>query len=99
MGRFVADPDLLIKEGNGIVGISDEFLANVNDTYDTLDNLVANEYMSPEALAIKKEIDTYREDLNKMGLKAKKFVLSYKNNIVQSQRILDLCKEVNNENI
>ncbi len=67
MGRFVADPDILVKEGNGIVGISEEFLANINDTYDTLDNLVANEYMSPEALAIKKEIDTYREDLNKMA--------------------------------
>lgn len=39
-----------------------------------------------------------REVLNKKGLMAKDFVLSYKNNIVQSQRILDLCEEVNNEN-
>ncbi len=67
MGKFVADPDVLVREGTSIVGLSDEFIANVNDTYDTLDNLVANEYMSPEALAIKKEIDGYREDLNKMG--------------------------------
>lgn len=67
MGKFIADPEILIKEGTGIIGISDEFIANVNDTYDTLDNLVANEYMSPEAIAIKKEIDTYREDLEKMA--------------------------------
>ncbi len=50
------------------------------------------------AKILKEVFSNSRDDLNKMGLKAKKFVLTCKNNIVQSQRILDLCKEVNNEN-
>ena len=39
-----------------------------------------------------------KEKLHEKGSEAKKFVLEKKNNKIQSQRILKLCKEVNNEN-
>lgn len=67
MGRFVADPDVLIREGNKINGYSSEFTNNINRVYDTLENMVQKEYISPEALEIKKEIDGHRQDLNNMA--------------------------------
>lgn len=39
-----------------------------------------------------------KDQLHKKGEEAKKFVLEKKNNKIQAQRILDLCKEVNDEN-
>ena len=66
MGRFIADPDLLIAKGNQIVGYSENFNENVVKVYNTLETMVAKEYLSPEAMAIKQEIDNYRADLDNM---------------------------------
>ena len=67
MGRFVADPEVLILEGNKINGYSGEFKSDIDKVYETLENMVAHEYISPEAMEIKKEIDKRREDLENMA--------------------------------
>lgn len=49
--------------------------------------------------ALNNTLSKDKEELHKKGIKAKKFVLDRKNNIVQAKRILDLCEEVVHENI
>lgn len=66
-GRFVGDPDVLIPKGTEMKGLSTEFNNEIESVYNTLDNLVENEYISPEAQAIKLEIDKYKADLEKMA--------------------------------
>ncbi len=49
--------------------------------------------------ALNKVFKNSKEELHKKGLSAKKFVLDNKNNVVQAERILNLCsKVVENEN-
>lgn len=48
--------------------------------------------------ALTKVLKIPNNKLHDKGLEAKKFVLEKKNNIIQAKRILDLCREVNNEN-
>ena len=67
MGKFIADPEILIPKGNEIKGISGEFNANIAKVYDTIDHMVQTEYISPEAMEIKKEIDNRRKDLEDMA--------------------------------
>jgi len=67
MGRFIADPDVLLPEGNKINGISSDFFSEIENVYATADNMVRTEYLSPEALAIKKEMDEKRKDLEEMA--------------------------------
>ena len=73
MGRFVANPEVLILEGNKIDGYSGEFKSDVDKVYETLENMVQREYISPEAMAIKEEIDKYREDLENMAKVIKQY--------------------------
>ena len=66
MGRFIADPDKLMLEGTNINGYAAEFLKTVNGVYETIEDMVANDYISPEALTIKVKIDKCRPNLDEM---------------------------------
>lgn len=66
MGRFVASPDELNKQGEVIIENAEKFRKNVEDMYSSIDKMVHSSYLSPEAVAIANEIAKYREDLNYM---------------------------------
>ena len=66
MGRFIADPNVLVLEGTKINGYAGEFLKTVNGVYDTIEEMVASDYISPEALDIKGKIDKCRPSLDEM---------------------------------
>lgn len=66
-GRFVGDPDVLIPKGNEMKGMSAGFNEEIEKVYNTIEQMVATEYLSPEAKAIKEEIDKYKADLLDMG--------------------------------
>lgn len=66
MGRFTADPDVLRVKGDQIVDQSLQFKKNVENIFSTVNEMVRSNYLSPEALAIAKEIEGYRNDLDMM---------------------------------
>jgi hypothetical protein len=66
-GKFVGDPNVLIPKGNEMESLGAEFLKETDTVYKTVDNIVQNQYISPEAMEIKKEIDKYKADLEKMS--------------------------------
>ena len=66
-GRFVGDPDVLIPKGNEMKGLSTGFNDEIKKVYDTVEQIATSEYLSPEAKAIKEEIDKYKADLLEMG--------------------------------
>ncbi len=64
--RFVAQPDVLKMEGNSILDKSQQFAQNVDKIYSTINEMVQSSYVSPAAVAIAKQIESYKEDLLKM---------------------------------
>ena len=66
MSKFVADTFTLRNKGNEIIDKSHEFDENVNKIYQTIGEMVNSNYLDPAARAIAGEIETYRDDLNKM---------------------------------
>ena len=67
MGQFVADPQILRIKGMEVSNLADQFLKNVNDIYSEVNNMVTNNYVSPDAVAIANEIETYHGSMNMMG--------------------------------
>lgn len=70
---FGAAPTDLNKFGAEVNSLSEEFTNEINTVYSTLDTLVTSEYVSPEARAIKKEIDFYHSDLDAMAAVIKEY--------------------------
>lgn len=66
MGKFVASPEVLRANGNKLVETSRQFKQNVDKIYATKNQLIQTNFVSPEARAIGNEIETYRNDLDKM---------------------------------
>ena len=66
MGKFLADPNMLRAKGNEIIDKSNEFKDNVNKIYSTINEMVHSNYLDPAARAIAAEIESYREDLDRM---------------------------------
>ena len=66
MGRFTADPATLTQEGSKITSISERFDGNVKKVYETLDDMIENDYLSPEAKEIAERIKERRTDLDNM---------------------------------
>ena len=66
MGRFVANPDVLRAKGTELISHSDLFAQNVNKIYENVHKMVNTDYLSPEAKAIANDIESYKDDLNKM---------------------------------
>lgn len=66
MGKFTADPDVLRVKGEQIIEQSLQFKRNVENIFSTVNEMVRSDYLSPEAIAIAKEIEGYRSDLEMM---------------------------------
>lgn len=67
MGRFVAEPDTLIQKGNEIEGGSQSFFEEIDKVYKTKDEMIAKDYLSPEARAIARKMDDQRKDLEEIA--------------------------------
>ena len=87
--RFVAQPDVLRAEGNSILGKSEEFVKNVDEIYSTINEMLQSSYMSPAAAAIAKDIETYKEDLQKMA----RTINNYGNYCVKSANTINRNEE------
>ena len=66
MGRFVADPALLMRNGNKILQSAEEFGMDIEKIYSLKNALFARGFVAPEAKAISNQIDTYHDELNAM---------------------------------
>ena len=64
--QFIANPDVLKSEGNSIVDKAQQFGQNVEKVYATIEEMVGSSYLSPGARAIAGQIQSYRDDLDKM---------------------------------
>ena len=64
--RFVASPDVLRTEGGSVLDKSQQFGQNVEKIYATVEEMTSTAYLSPAARAIAAQIQSYRDDLNKM---------------------------------
>ena len=67
MGRFTADPPVLSEEGNKMKGISQSCIDEVEKVYETLDSMVHNDYLSPEARVLLEKIESKKQDLINMA--------------------------------
>ena len=63
---FVAAPDVLRMEGNSILDKGQQFGQNVEKVYATIAEMTGTDYLSPAARAIANQIETYKDDLDKM---------------------------------
>ena len=66
-GRFVGDPEVLIPKGNEMKSLGSEFNEEIVKVYDTIEQITASEYISPEAKKIKEESDKCRVHLEEMA--------------------------------
>lgn len=66
MGKFGANPEVLRTKGNEVLEESKSFGQNVEKVYQTVNEMINSDYLSPEAVAMANEIQSYRDDLNKM---------------------------------
>ncbi len=88
MGRFVANPDVLRAKGTELISQADLFAQNVNTIYENVHKMVNTDYLSPEAKAIANEIETYKDDFNKMAKVISdygKFCLDASNKVLTNQ--------------
>ena len=63
---FGANPELLRIKGNEVLEEAKRFRENVEKVFKTVNEMVNSSYLSPEAVAIANEIQSYRDDLNNM---------------------------------
>ena len=66
MGQFVANPEILRMKGKEAQEKSEEFKRNVDTIYNTINEMVTQNYLDPASMAIASNIASYRDDLNKM---------------------------------
>lgn len=64
--KFVANPDILKTEGNSILDKGQQFGQNVEKIYATVEEMTSTDYLSPAARAIAAEIQSYKDELDKM---------------------------------
>lgn len=63
-GQFFADPTALEQNGNKILENGSAFKESIQTIYNTVDDMVANDYVSIEAKEIAKKIESYRADMD-----------------------------------
>lgn len=73
MGRFTADPATLDQEGGKINILSENFEEKINSVYSSVENMIANDYISPEAKVIAERIKEKKKDLEEMQKTIKKY--------------------------
>ena len=63
MSQFIADPLTIDNSGKQIFSLAESFDANIKKMDTTINELVASDYVSPEAKAIAQELKNYRPQL------------------------------------
>lgn len=66
-GQFIADPVTLEQNGSKLQTQSAEFKEGINAIYNTVEDMIANDYISKEAVEIGRKIESYQADLNILG--------------------------------
>lgn len=91
MGKFIANPDMLAAKGNGIIEQAMLFRRNVEKIYNTVHELTNSDYLSPEAVAIGNQIQTYKTDLETMAKIIEEYGVFCKNSgnsVIKNQQII-----------
>ena len=92
MGKFVVSPDVLRSKGMEFLQHAENFDMKVAEVYQSVNQMVNSSYVSPEAAAIGRQIESYRDDLMQMTrmlssygnycLNASKKVITNQENII-----------------
>ena len=64
--KFVANPEILKAEVNSILDKAQQFGQNVEKVYSTVEEMTSTAYLSPAARAIAAQIQSFKDDLDKM---------------------------------
>lgn len=62
-GTFTADPQGLELNGTKIKNGAEEFTVCIDEIYNTVNEMVTNDYISPEAKEIANKIEGYKTDV------------------------------------
>lgn len=86
-GQFLADPISLDDNGTKLQGKSVEFGEDVTAIYNTVEDMIVNDYISKEAVEIGRKIESFKPDLdllaktiNDYGVFLKKTANAVRNN-------------------
>lgn len=66
MGAFRISPTVLTASGNKLIENSNEFKTNSDNVFKTVEEMVHSDYISPDAIAIAREINSYKDELMRM---------------------------------
>lgn len=66
-GQFLADPIALDDNGTKLQGKAGEFREDVTAIYNTVEDMIVNDYISKEAVEIGRKIESYKGDLELMA--------------------------------
>lgn len=66
-GQFLADPIGLDDNGTKLQGKAGEFREDVTAIYNTVEDMIVNDYISKEAVEIGRKIESYKGDLELMA--------------------------------
>lgn len=67
MSRLLIDPATLDARGREITDSAETFMGNNKKIYETVQNMVNSEYLSPEARVLADKIMSYQDELDTMG--------------------------------
>ena len=67
MSKLLIDPALLDAKGREITDSAETFIGNNKKIYETVQNMVNSEYLSPEARVLADKIMSYQDELDAMG--------------------------------
>lgn len=66
-GQFIADPVSLDNNGAKLQANATSFREDVQAIYNTVEDMIANDYISKEAVEIGRKIESYQADLELMA--------------------------------
>ena len=66
-GQFTADPETLTNNGKKLNGNANSFREDVKSIYNTVEDMIVNDYISKEAVEIGRKIESYQDDLELMA--------------------------------
>ena len=66
-GQFLADPIALDDNGTKLQTKAVEFREDVTAIYNTVEDMIVNDYISKEAVEIGRKIESYKADLELMA--------------------------------
>lgn len=69
MGNFVANPEILDENGTKLQRKAVEFNEGVKAIYNAVEEMIANDYISKEAVEIGRKIESYQVNLDQLGRK------------------------------